>query len=123
MATSNLKIPFFGLDRQYQSIREELLDAIDRVYLSGQVLDGRYARAFENAIAFRCNRKHAIAVNSGSQGLVMAQKVIQGEPDQVLIPTLSFVATVNSVLMADNVPVFCDTDDQGLMNLESIDFA
>jgi dTDP-4-amino-4,6-dideoxygalactose transaminase len=117
------KIPFFGLPRQYQFLKDEILEASDRVYSTGQVLDGKYTRAFENAIAHRCQRKHAIAVNSGTQALVMAQQCIQGEPDQVLIPTLSFTATVNSVLMANNIPVFCDTDNQGLINLESMDVA
>lgn len=117
------KIPFFGLQRQYQFLKDEILEASDRVYSTGQVLDGKYTRAFENAIAHRCQRKHAIAVNSGTQGLIMAQQCIQGEPDQVLIPTLSFVATVNSVLMANNIPVFCDVDRHGILNLESMDVA
>ena len=44
------KIPFFGVDRQYQTLREEILDATDQVYASGQVLDGPYTKQFERTI-------------------------------------------------------------------------
>ena len=56
-------IPFFGLDRQYANIRDEILDAADQVYSTGRVLDGEYTKHFEQAIAARCNRAFAVAVN------------------------------------------------------------
>jgi hypothetical protein len=40
------KIPFFGVDRQYNTLREEILDATDLVYASGQVLDGPRTKLF-----------------------------------------------------------------------------
>ena len=46
-------IPFFGLPRQYASLRDELLDASDKVWRSGNVLDGPNTVNFENAIALR----------------------------------------------------------------------
>lgn len=44
-------IPFLGVDRQYKTIREEILDVTDIVYSSGQVLDGQYTKTFEQTIA------------------------------------------------------------------------
>lgn len=116
-------IPFFGIKRQYAAHRKELLDAVDKVYSSGQVLDGGYTNSFERVMAQRCNRKYAVAVNSCSQGLVFAQQVLFQEPTKILIPTISFVATLNSVLMNGNEPVLCDTDNQALIDLESMDYA
>jgi dTDP-4-amino-4,6-dideoxygalactose transaminase len=116
-------IPFFGIKRQYATHRKELLDATDKVYCSGQVLDGPYTQSFERSIANRCGRKYAVAVNSCTQGLIFAQQVLFQEPTKILIPTISFVATLNTVLMNGNEPVMCDTDNQALIDLESMDYA
>ncbi len=116
-------IPFFGVKRQYQELRKEILDVTDRVYSTGQVLDGHYTKEFEKQIAARCHRRYAVAVNSCTQGLIFAQQVLFPQETKILIPTISFVATINSVLLNGNEPVLCDTDDQALMNLESLDYA
>jgi dTDP-4-amino-4,6-dideoxygalactose transaminase len=113
-------IPFFGVARQYKNLREEILDITDRVYATGQVLDGHYTKEFELRIARRCNRSYALAVNSGTQGLIFAQQAVLTKPPYaVLIPAVSFVATINSVLMNGFIPVFCDIDFKGILDLES----
>lgn len=116
-------IPFFGVKRQYNNLRREILEATDLVYSTGQVLDGNFTKEFERQIAKRCHRRYAVAVNSGTQGLIFAQQVLFPQNTKILIPTISFVATINSVLLNGNEPVLCDTDDQALMNLESLDYA
>jgi len=120
---NKIKVPFFGVDRQYAELREEIIDAIDQVYLTGQVLDGVCTLKFEKEIAGRCNRKFGIAVNSCTQGLVFAQQTCIQAESKILIPTLSFAATLNSVLYAGHTPVFCDTDQNALLDLESMDIA
>lgn len=116
-------IPFFGLPRQYQQHRDELLDASDRVYKTGQVLDGEYTKYFERQIAARCEREYAIAVNSCTQGLIFAMMAGVSNDNKVLIPAISFAATINSVLMSGHTPVMCDVDDNAIMDLETLDFA
>jgi dTDP-4-amino-4,6-dideoxygalactose transaminase len=113
-------IKFFGLDRQYQSLKEEILDATDQVLKTGLVLDGPFTKKFETAIALRTHRTYAIAVNSCTQALIFAQQCTNNQR-KTLIPSISFIATLNSVLMTGNTPVFCNTDDQGLIDLESLD--
>lgn len=119
----NITVPFFGITRQYNSLREELLDVTDRVYRSGQVLDGPTTKAFEVAIARMCQRQFAVAVNSCTQGLIFALQSAIPRESSVLIPTLSFPATINSVLMSGHTPKFCDTDQNGLIDLESYEYA
>lgn len=116
-------IKFFGLDRQYQNIKEEILDITDKVLSSGQVLDGLYTDGFEKLIAHRTNRKYAVSVNSGTQALIFAQHCATNrgkDSKNILIPSISFVATLNSVIMAGNTPVYCDTDNRGLIDLNSL---
>ena len=119
--TGTNKIPFFGIDRQYNNIREEILDVTDRVYTSGKVLDGLYTDHFEQYIGNYTQRKYAISVNSGTQGLIFALRSIKSDRDKVLIPAVSFVATVNCVIEAGYDPVFCDIDPlTGLIDLNKI---
>lgn len=107
-------IPFFGIKRQYSNLRKELLDTVDSVWKSGQVLDGYYTTEFEEQIAARCNRKFAVAVNSGTQALIFAQRAL-GVSGNVLIPGISFIATLNSVTMSGNKPVFVDSNVNDIM--------
>ena len=118
-------IPFMGIAKQYHNLRDEILDASDRAYCNGQVLDGPYTEMFERQMASRCMRQYAVAVNSGTQALVFAQLATARNkgPEKIMIPGISFVATLNSVLMASNEPVYCDVDHNALLDIESIDYA
>jgi len=125
--TGITKIPFFGIDRQYKNLRKEILDVTDSVYTSGQVLDNMWTTAFEDNIAKMCERKYAIAVNSGTQALIFALRALDAveEKDRplnkILVPSQSYIATVNSVLEAGFDPVFCDVDPiSGLIDLNKI---
>ena len=113
-------IPFFGIQRQYATLRDEILSAADEAYASGQVLDGAYTLKFEKEIARRCNRRYAISVGSGTQGLIFAIQATTPEGSAVLIPAVSFAATVNAPLQALRRPVICDVDANGLLNLDSM---
>jgi len=115
-------IPFNNLGKQYASIREELLDAQDRVYQTGIALNGLETAKFEAAIAERCGRRFAVTCNSGTQALVFAQEVtrrISYQPDCVLIPDLSYIATLNSVISARNKCYFADVDERGIIDVLS----
>ena len=120
------KISFFGVDRQYQNLREEILDATDKVYASGRVLDGTYTRQFEKTIAKMTERRYACSVGSCTQALIFSLRAVdneyfRGSRNKILIPSQSFVATINTVLEAGFDPVFCDVDAQtGLMDLNTI---
>ena len=121
-------IPFFGVDRQYAGIREEILEVVDQVYTSGQVLDGIYTKNFEQTVAKLTERRYAIAVNSGTQALIFALRNIDFyslfKKNKVLIPAQSFVATVNAVVEAGMDPVYCDVDPvTGLIDLNKINVA
>lgn len=115
------KIPFFGVDRQYRNLREEILDVTDGVYRTGIVLDGPHATDFERTIAKMTERRYAVAVNSGTQALIFALRCMEDNRNKVLIPSVSFIATVNSVLEAGFDPVFCDVDPvTGLIDFNKV---
>ena len=117
------KIPFYGIDRQYASIKEEILHTTDLVYASGDVLGGIYTNMFEKSMQVRTGRKYAITVNSGTQALIFALRSIERRKsaNKVVIPSQSFIATLNSVFEAGYEPAFCDVDPTtGLIDFNTI---
>lgn len=122
------KITFNCLQRQYKSIKDELLAAIDQVYSSGRMLDGPYTKMLEEIIAYRVGRKHAVAVNSGTQALELCYKIIKISSVKDLTTVLtpySFVATLNAFYNTygdQGVIHWCKTNTvNGLMDAKSLE--
>ena len=117
-------IPLYGVARQYKNLREEILDATDRVLETGHVMDGVQQARFNTAMCIRTGRVHSTNVHSGTQALILALRALKNrltvDIPRVLIPTVSFVATVNAVYEAGCEPVFCDVDANGLMDLDQV---
>lgn len=72
---------------------------------------GPFVSRMEQEIADVTGARHAIAVSSGTVALQVALVLAGVQPgDEVVIPSLSFVATANAVVHAGGVPVFIDSD-------------
>lgn len=73
---------------------------------------GKFIGEFEEKIAKYVGVKEAVGVQSGTAGLHTALRVLGVEPgDEVLVPTLTFIAAVNPVTYQHAVPVFIGCDD------------
>lgn len=89
---------------------EEARAASDAV-LSGWVAQGPRVAAFERAFAERVGAEHAIAVSSCTTALHLALVALGiGPGDEVVVPSLSFIATANAVRYVGAEPVFADVD-------------
>jgi perosamine synthetase len=78
---------------------------------------GKYVDQFEQMLAARCGRKHAFAAVNGTAALHAALVVVGVVPgDEVILPSLTFVASANSVVQAGAVPhlVECESRSLGL---------
>lgn len=86
-------------------------DAASAAVLSGWVAQGPRVAEFEAAFARRVAAGHAVAVSSCTTGLHLALVLAGvGEGDQVVVPSLSFIATANAVRYVGATPVFADVD-------------
>ena len=117
-----VNIPFFGVDRQYHNLRDQILDATDRVLRSGQVMSGNNTSEFENWLAKKNNSKYAITVHSGTTALEIQaayylKQVIIDQDDYnptVAIPAVTFPATANAFARAGWNLHILDCDRYGL---------
>jgi perosamine synthetase len=98
-------------------IGEEEVQAVDKVLRSGMLTSGLGAGPmvleFEKNFARFAGVKHAIAVNTGTAALhsaVVSCGVKQG--DEVILPSFTFVATAEAVVLAGAKPVFADIDPE-----------
>jgi dTDP-4-amino-4,6-dideoxygalactose transaminase len=88
--------------------RELLLDAFDSNWLAPL---GPHVDLFERELAERVGLHHAAALSSGTAALHLALLLAGVERgDQVLVPSLTFVATANAVRYVGAEPVFIDSD-------------
>lgn len=87
--------------------KNALIDVID----SGWLTMGDRVKDFEHAFAKMHGVEDAVAVNSCTSGLHLCLTSLGiGRGDKVLVPSLTFVATVNAVLYAGATPVFVDIE-------------
>jgi perosamine synthetase len=85
--------------------------AVEEVMASGWVAQGPRATAFENALAAKVGAPHAIATSSCTGALHLALAALDvGPGDEVIAPSLSFIATANVIRYAGASPVFADVD-------------
>lgn len=90
--------------------RKWLFERLDEVLSGGMVAAGKYVQEFEQFWATYTRCQHAIAVSSGGAALDVIMRGLNVAGKDVLVPTNTFIATVNAVLAAGGNPVFLDAD-------------
>jgi perosamine synthetase len=88
--------------------REYVLDCLDSTWISS---NGQYLERFESAFAEFCGVRHAVSCCNGTAAVhlaLLAHGV--GPGDEVIVPTLTYVATANPVIYCGAQPAFVDAE-------------
>jgi dTDP-4-amino-4,6-dideoxygalactose transaminase len=100
-------------------VDDELRSAAEQAVVSGWWSMGPRVAGFEGAFADFCGAAHAIAVSSGTAALQLAVLAAGcGPGDEVVLPSLNFVAAANAVTHTGAAPVFCDIGGPHDLNLD-----
>jgi dTDP-4-amino-4,6-dideoxygalactose transaminase len=103
-------------------VDDELRSAVDDVVDSGWWSMGPRVEEFEAAFAELCGTRYALAVANGTAALHMALLAAGcGPGDEVVLPSLNFVAAANAIGHTGATPVFCDISGPDYVNLDPAD--
>ena len=92
--------------------------AVEKVLKSRWLTMGKVTQEFEAAFAANVQAKHAIAVTNATAALHLACLALGlGPGDEVIVPSLTFVATANAVRYVGATPVFGDIVSQDNLNI------
>ena len=102
-----LSIPYVNLAAQWEDEKIDLLPIIERVMSSGQFVGGEDVEHFEQKAAELCGTKYCVALNSGTDALVLGLATLGVRPgDEVITPPNSFIASTAAIVHLKAKPVF-----------------
>jgi len=105
-------IPFVDVKAQYESIKNELDEAIQQVIDSCAFIGGRFCQEFEDNFAKACDAPFCVGCSSGTTALELALHAYEvGVGDEVILPSHTFIATAEVISNVGAKPVFCEMNE------------
>jgi UDP-4-amino-4-deoxy-L-arabinose-oxoglutarate aminotransferase len=98
------------------SISEKDISLVSEILRSGWITTGEKAAEFEDAFKKYCHTEKAVALSSATAGIHLALMALGiGPGDEVITPSMTWVSTVNLIVLSGATPVFADVDADTLM--------
>ena len=118
-----MQIPLVDLQAQYQTIKHDVMAAIEDVLEDMHLFLGPHVQAFEQEFAAYCDCDYGVGVSSGTDALVLALRACGiGPDDEVITVANTFIATVEAIALVGAKPVFVDVDPHTYnMNCQQLD--
>jgi dTDP-4-amino-4,6-dideoxygalactose transaminase len=106
-----MRVPFVDLRRQYETLKNEIDTAIQKVIQETAFIKGRYVNAFESEYAGLYGVQHCIGVANGTDAIYIALKCLGiGPGDEVITTAHSWISTSEVITLTGAKPVFVDVD-------------
>ena len=104
-------VPFVDLKAQYARIKPQIAEAIQDVLDDGRYILGPAVTRLESELAAYCGVRHAISCASGTDAIFMSLLAYGiGPGDVVFVPSFTFTASAEVILLAGASPVFVDVE-------------
>lgn len=109
-------VPFVDFPAQYREEKLEIAAIVERVFSRGEFIGGTEVEDFEKDLAAYLSVHDVIALNSGTDALILAMSGLGiGPGDEVITPPNSFVASTAAIVHLGAKPVFADVgEDQNI---------
>lgn len=105
------KIPVLDLSCEVQALKPQIMSAIESVLDRGVFIMGQNVKDFEREVAEYLGMNDAVALNSGTDALVIALLACGiGAGDEVITTPFTFFATAEAISRIGAIPVFVDID-------------
>jgi dTDP-4-amino-4,6-dideoxygalactose transaminase len=106
-----MNVPFLNLAAQYESLKHELLPAVEKVLVGGHYILGPNVAAFEQELAGYVGTRFGVGVNSGSDALTLALRALDiGSGDEVITTPFTYIAPAEAIHQVGAKIVFADID-------------
>ena len=110
------KIPYINLIKQAQVEKKEIFKSLSKIFMKGDFILGDEVDLFEKKICKYLGVNHCVALNSGTDALVLGLHLLGiKRGDEVITPPNSFVASTAAIVHLGAIPVFADVkEDQNI---------
>ena len=106
-----MTIPFIDLKTQYQALKPQIQERMNRVLDHGQYIMGPEVKELEDKLAAYTGAKHCITVASGTEALLITLMAMGiGPGDEVITTPFTFIATAEVIVLLGAKPVFVDVE-------------
>ncbi len=117
-----MKVDAVVLKRTFDLHKEEYEEAALRALNSGWYILGKEMLEFEKQFAEWTGRKYCVALNSGTDALILAFRALGiGPGDEVIVPANTYIASVIGITENGATPVFVDADDHMEIDADQIE--
>lgn len=121
MSDSPRRVRYVDFAAQFAEERKELLAAVEKVLARGDFIGGTDVGLLEEELAALCGVPHVVAMNSGTDPLLVAMACLGiGRGDEVITASNSFVASAATIAHLGAVPVFADVGPDQLLDPEAV---
>jgi dTDP-4-amino-4,6-dideoxygalactose transaminase len=115
------RIPYVNLAAQFAEEKAELMPRIEAVLAGGMHVGGPEIEALEREIADYVGTRHAVALGSGTDALILGMVAAGiGPGHEVITPPNSFVASTAAIVRTGATPVFADVRLDGLIDPDAV---
>jgi len=118
----NKQIPFLDLSQIPMDLKIALKEKFSEMLEKGIFSGGEEVELLEKNLQKHLGIHYALACSNGTDALELALRALDvGPGDEVIVPALSWVSTAEAVVIVGANPVFIDTDESGLMDLDLLE--